>query len=144
MNGHATNSLNTLFLLVYSSWFGRAVGTSTQQEAPDAACAPPPPAAMPRMGARGAAARRAAGKGGAGQKKDKKKAAALFQDVEDPDEGLVLLAEPLDFLGRGETLGRRFARFVRNALGVYGAWPAAPGAVAGARTPRGARQGAGN
>ena len=71
-------------------------------------------------GARGAAARRAGkGSGGVGKEK-KKKSAGLFVAVDDPNAGILLLAEPLDFLGHGETTQRRFKRFLLSAMVVYG------------------------
>jgi hypothetical protein len=57
---------------------------------------------------------------GKSQGQGKKKKTALLQDVVDPDEGLVLLAEAPDFLGHGETLARRTSRFVRTASIAYG------------------------
>jgi len=70
---------------------------------------------------------------GAGQRQaqGKKKKTALLQDVVDPDEGLVLLAEAPDFLGHGETLARRTSRFVRTASIAYGMPRGARSAVHG-------------
>jgi hypothetical protein len=68
---------------------------------------------------------------GKSQGQGKKKKTALLQDVVDPDEGLVLLAEAPDFLGHGETLARRTSHFVRKASSAYGMPRGARSAVHG-------------
>lgn len=70
---------------------------------------------------RGVRARRAGQAGGkSGDGKKKKKAAGNFTSVVDKNVGLELPAEPVDFLGQGETLRRRWQRFMRSVMVVYG------------------------
>lgn len=70
-------------------------------------------------GARGAAARRAGKNVKTDAKGKKKKLLSNFSAVEDKNEGLTLRAEPLDCLGRGETLRNRSRRFWRNVVVMY-------------------------
>ena len=71
-------------------------------------------------GARGAAARRFGKAGGKTDDNTKKKSAGLFVSTVDKNGGLELPAEPLDFLGQGETLQRRWKRFMQSAMVIYG------------------------
>lgn len=71
-------------------------------------------------GARGAAAHRAGKAGGKADGTKKKKSAGLFVSTVDKNGGLELPAEPLDFLGQGETLQRRWKRFMQSAMVIYG------------------------